>query len=462
MRISILAGGFGGSVGDMQTDLSRLHSNIEATISDLRSLNRKLDNVNGGTYNLGSAISGINRRIRTEETKLTNLEVTSGKINTFLDNAIETDASVARKVRQNQKEFFKDFPWLRPDNTNTEPSIWEQLAAAWSDFWGDVGDWISDLVSGIVDYLKEHAVELIIGLVAIVIGALLTWLTGGTFLAALAALLKATLIQAAIGAVISGVISWFTGGDFWDAFGDGFAQGFMWGGVFSAISSAITAIRSVIQGLNYADDVANVANVADDVANVADDAANVTDDVANVADDAANVTDDVANVADDAASMSDDVAGSLDDILNEADEVVEGSVDIPDHLPEHRKAELRALNEKGGYDQLSFQNGKRVPHGTTGSTRPDVVRVVGDHLEAVEVKYYDLSKPANRSIMYKELLREVTERAIHLPKGSTQRIVLDVTNRGFDADLVYKVVDQVIELLDDIYPNSPIDVVGLL
>jgi hypothetical protein len=251
-------------------------------------------------------------------------------------------------------------------------------------------------------------------------------------------LLKAVVIQAAIGAAISGTIALFTGGNFWEAVGDGFAQGFMWGGIFSTISTAITAIRGAIQGLKYADDVANLV------------------------DDTANLTDDAANLADDAATLADDAASGLDDILNSADEINQGSVDIPDHLPEWRKAELRELNRTGGYDQLAFQDGKVVPRKTSGSTRPDVVRVVDNHLEAAEVKYYDLSNKNNRNELYRELLREVTDRCTHLPSGSTQRIVLDVTNRGFDADMVYKIVQNISELLDDIYPNIPIDVVGLL
>lgn len=208
-------------------------------------------------------------------------------------------------------------------------------------------------------------------------------------------------------------------------------EGFKWGAISGAITGAATKLR----------DVRHAANAIDD-------AANATDDVANAADDIANATDDIAN--------------NLDDVLNGVDEVPAGSVDIPDDLQAWRKAELRALNDKGGYDQLSFQNGELVPHGTAGGTRPDVIRVVNDHLEAVEVKYYDLSNPANKNVMFKELYREVTDRVTHLPEGSTQRIILDVTDRGFDPDMVYKVVDQVAELLDDIYPNIPIEVVGLL
>lgn len=148
--------------------------------------------------------------------------------------------------------------------------------------------------------------------------------------------------------------------------------------------------------------------------------------------------------------------------VDDAEEFIKGTIEIADDLPEWRKAELRALNEQGGYEQLTFMNGKRVPFKTEGATRPDVIRVLTDHIEAVEVKYYDLSNSSCRSTMYKELLREVTDRVKHLPKGSTQRIVLDVTDRGFDAKLVDSVIKHILELLDDVYPNIPIDVVGLV
>ena len=73
-----------------------------------------------------------------------------------------------------------------------------------------------------------------------------------------------------------------------------------------------------------------------------------------------------------------------------AREVAQGTVDVPVDEQPWRQAELRALNEQGGYEQLSYLNGKQVPFGTQGATRPDVVRIVGDHIEAVEVKYYNL------------------------------------------------------------------------
>ena len=145
-----------------------------------------------------------------------------------------------------------------------------------------------------------------------------------------------------------------------------------------------------------------------------------------------------------------------------AREVAQGTVDVPVDEQPWRQAELRALNEQGGYEQLSYLNGKQVPFGTQGATRPDVVRIVGDHIEAVEVKYYNLESPQSLNTLYNELTREVSARVTNLPAGSTQRIVLDVTGRGFSLETCEAVRDNIWNVLKDIYPNIPIDIVGLV
>lgn len=125
-------------------------------------------------------------------------------------------------------------------------------------------------------------------------------------------------------------------------------------------------------------------------------------------------------------------------------------------------AEMRALEKYGGSGQKTFLGGKEVAHGTRNATRPDIVRTINDHLEAIEVKYYDLENPGCVNVLYKELIREISTRNVAMPAGTTQRIVLDVTNRGYNAELVERVIATILEKLADIYPNIPIDVVGLI
>lgn len=144
-----------------------------------------------------------------------------------------------------------------------------------------------------------------------------------------------------------------------------------------------------------------------------------------------------------------------------ATEYAKGSVEIADDLPQWRQAELRALNKTGGYEQVSYLKGEQVPFGTQGATRPDVVQVLGDHIEAVEVKYYNLESQASLSTLYSELEREVAARVVNLPTGSTQRIILDVTGRGFSEATCTNVMNNIWNALDGIYPNIPIEIVGL-
>lgn len=138
-----------------------------------------------------------------------------------------------------------------------------------------------------------------------------------------------------------------------------------------------------------------------------------------------------------------------------------GRVVIPENLREWQKAQLRALNKYGGYEELTYLEGEQVPHGTLGGTRPDVVRLLGDHIEAIEVKYFNLEDPDCVRVLYKELEREVGARVINLPKGSTQRIVLDVTKRGFSQSTIDVVKNEIWKRLENIYPEIPIDFVGV-
>ena len=306
---------------------------------------------------------------------------------------------------------------------------------------GDNGETVVEEFAAYDNTYEQILKNVAVGTGVILVCATVSVVTAGTGLATVSAVFAisaksatvASLSGGALSGVMTGIVEGIRTGYFDSALKAGTlagSEGFKWGAISGAVLGGISELRSVT----------NAATKVDDVVNLSDDVINLSDDAANVVDDAAY---------------------AFDDILNNVDDIPEGVVEIADDLPAWRKAELRALNERGGYDQLTFQDGKIVPHGTTGSTRPDVVRKIGDHLEAVEVKYYDLSNSSNQRVMYKELYREVTDRIKHLPDGSTQRIVLDVTDRGFSADLVNSVKNNILELLDVVYPDIPIDVVGL-
>ena len=127
-------------------------------------------------------------------------------------------------------------------------------------------------------------------------------------------------------------------------------------------------------------------------------------------------------------------------------------------IPSPREAELFAQTRYSGEEQVSFLNGKVVPGNTMGATRPDLVRMVDGHLEAIEVKRYDLENHLDE--LLNTLHNQVGSRVVNLPAGSTQRIVLDVQGRGYSEAFLDEVVDTIQWKLDDVYPNIPVDIQG--
>lgn len=127
-------------------------------------------------------------------------------------------------------------------------------------------------------------------------------------------------------------------------------------------------------------------------------------------------------------------------------------------IPTSKESEKRALEKYGGLEQVSYLNGEQVLMSTNGATRPDIVRFIDGHLEAIEVKNYSLENKANRNTLYNEILRQVTARTKDLPKGSTQRIVLDVKGRGYSNELIQTVINNIKVKCANIYFDIPVDV----
>lgn len=218
--------GSNGGVNTLQSGIGKIRTDINATIQSLRTVKRKLDQIDG----MEAGSQKLQTRILNEEAKLTAVGQAEAKLSQFLDHASTVDRQVAAQVNRNQNEFFNTNPWLRPVEAE-EKSWWEKLVEDLKDFVKTAAEKIKETLTKVWEYLKEHAVEIIIGLVAIVIGAILVALSGGTFLAALVAGLKAAAITAVISGLMSGTFALFQGESFWEGFGDGLANGFMWGGI---------------------------------------------------------------------------------------------------------------------------------------------------------------------------------------------------------------------------------------
>jgi len=85
--------------------------------------------------------------------------------------------------------------------------------------------------------------------------------------------------------------------------------------------------------------------------------------------------------------------------------------------------------------QVSFSNGREVPYGSRGSVRPDHFRVG----EALEVKNYDVLQPSNRANLYNTIHRQYLQRISNLPKGTHQRIVIDIRGQNVPESILMRV-----------------------
>lgn len=129
-------------------------------------------------------------------------------------------------------------------------------------------------------------------------------------------------------------------------------------------------------------------------------------------------------------------------------------------IPTWQESEERARKALGGDSQKSFLAGKEVPYSTPGSTRPDLIREIDGHLEAVEVKNFNLENTKNVKTLCNVLEEEVEARIANCPDGTTQRIVLDVKGRFFSQETIDFAVESIQNSLSEIYPNIPIDIIG--
>ncbi|EMN5249845.1 hypothetical protein ACFO72_003801 [Enterobacter roggenkampii] len=111
--------------------------------------------------------------------------------------------------------------------------------------------------------------------------------------------------------------------------------------------------------------------------------------------------------------------------LNGANELLKETSDQISSVirPGHRQSEIDVGNDLGDSwkEQVSYKDGKEVPYGTKGSTRPDWCN--GD-VCSLEVKNYNIA--TNQSGLINNVAKQAIERQKHLPEGMMQEIVIDV------------------------------------
>jgi hypothetical protein len=125
--------------------------------------------------------------------------------------------------------------------------------------------------------------------------------------------------------------------------------------------------------------------------------------------------------------------------------------------PTWQESERDVSDDLTGTDftnQRSFLDGKQVPRGTPGSTRPD------NHSRmyrlSVDVKNYDIQTSAGRSRLVKNVLDQVRERARHLPHGTRQGVVLDFRGQQVDTHVVERIEGRIVHGSDGLIMHDDI------
>ena len=105
------------------------------------------------------------------------------------------------------------------------------------------------------------------------------------------------------------------------------------------------------------------------------------------------------------------------------------------------KSAHEELQSLGFQSQKSFLNGREVSYGTSGSVRPDEYSSL--YNMAVDVKNYSVETAAGRGKLVSNVLGQARERAIHLPAGTRQGLIIDIRGQTVDQRLLDAMVGRI-------------------
>ena len=126
--------------------------------------------------------------------------------------------------------------------------------------------------------------------------------------------------------------------------------------------------------------------------------------------------------------------------------------------PTPRESERYALTKIGGREQVTYSKGIEVPYGTLGASRPDLVKKTGKTLHAYEIKNYDLKN--NKSKLISTLREQIENRAINMPPGTHQHVVLDGRRRGYSKIFLKDIAKEIKRELSQIVPDISVNFFG--
>ncbi|EAC5323005.1 hypothetical protein KV68_11445 [Listeria monocytogenes] len=110
--------------------------------------------------------------------------------------------------------------------------------------------------------------------------------------------------------------------------------------------------------------------------------------------------------------------------------------------PSWRQSEIDAeLDYKGYGSQKSFLNGKEVPYGTKGSSRPELYR----QGHSIEVKNYNVQTSSGQNNLINNVSKQIKERLTNLPPGTEQTILIDVRGQNVSNDILKNIRSKILD-----------------
>ena len=110
--------------------------------------------------------------------------------------------------------------------------------------------------------------------------------------------------------------------------------------------------------------------------------------------------------------------------------------------PSWRQSEKDVAKMYPKYNQqVSFLNGKVVPYGTKGSSRPDFYR----NGTSIEVKNYAVLTESGKKSLVQNISKQVRQRVVNLPAGTKQVIIIDVRGQTISHSALKQLRNSILE-----------------
>ena len=107
--------------------------------------------------------------------------------------------------------------------------------------------------------------------------------------------------------------------------------------------------------------------------------------------------------------------------------------------------------------QVKYNRGVETKVNIADTVIPDIVY---KGKIAVEAKNWNIAK--NSSGMIREIVRQVKERVIHLPKGMKQEVYIDIRGQKVTKSAFKKVSQKIVEKCDGVISKEDIKILGQL